>query len=174
MRERRGWRLFYLGRAIANCFSFAMQQCHTHPKVKDGPKRRRETSSTLRARTASVAPTFGSATATSSSLTVRQSPVETISSIESASNSTESCKTDERKSSVSTAPQLSQTPLSTPQMSAISTLPNGLGQQALEQHQKNYHDASTTFHSENSLSGLPSDADGIKMINPFESFTVVI
>lgn len=148
-----------------------MQQCHTHPKIKDGPKRRRETSSSLRAR--SVAPTFGSATATSS-LPVRQSPVETISSIESASNSTESGKTDDTTSSVSTAPQLSQTPLSTPQMNAISNLPNGLGQQSLEQHQKIYHDASTTFLSENSLPGLTGDADGVKMINPFESFTVVI
>ena len=152
-----------------------MQQCHTHPKVKDGPKRRRETSSSLRARTASVAPAFGSTTATSSlSLPVRQSPVETISSIESVSNSTESVKTDDRKSSVSTAPQLSQTPLSTPQMNAISSLPNGLCHQPLEQHQKNYHDATTTFHSENSLTSLSNDTDGIKMINPFESFAVVI
>src|SRR5215469_11333607 len=151
-----------------------MQQCHTHPKVKDGPKRRRETSNSIRARATSVAPAFGSATATSS-LPVRQSPVETISSIESASNSTESCKNDERKSSISTVPQLSQTPLSTPQMNTTSSLPNGLGQQPLEQHQKVYHDASTTFHSENSLTGLSSDTtDGIKMINPFESFTVVI
>jgi hypothetical protein len=150
-----------------------MQQCHTHPKVKDGPKRRRETSSSLRARATSVAPTFASATATSS-MPVRQSPVETISSIESASSSTESGKSDERKSSVSTAPLLSQTPLSTPQMTTISSLPNGLGQQQLEQHQKIYHETPTTFHSENSLPGLSGDTDGIKMINPFESFTVVI
>jgi len=156
---------------------FPMQQCHTHPKVKDGPKRRRETSSSLRARTSSVAPAFGSATATSSlssSLPVRQSPVETISSIESVSNSTESGKTDDRKSSVSTLPQLSHTPLSTPQMNTISSLPNGLGHQPLDQHQKNYHDATTTFHSENSLTGLSTDTDGIKMINPFESFAVVM
>jgi hypothetical protein len=151
----------------------SIQQCHTHPKVKDGPKRRRETSSSLRVRTTSVAPNFGSATATSS-LQVRQSPVETISSIESVSNSTESGKTDDRKSSISTAPQLSQTPHSTPQMNTTSNLPNGIGQQPLEQHQKNYHDASTTFLSENGLPNLTGDADGVKMINPFESFTVVI
>lgn len=144
-----------------------MQQCHTHPKVKDGPKRRRETSSSAHTRAASVASNFGSAT-TTSSVPARQSPVETISSIESASNSTESGKTDETKSSVFTTPLLPHTPLSTPQMS------NGLGQQPLEQHQKLYHNMPTAFHSQNSLPGLNIDTDGVKTINPFESFATVV
>ncbi|KAF2834682.1 hypothetical protein M501DRAFT_943456 [Patellaria atrata CBS 101060] len=46
-------------------------KCHTHPKVKDGPKRRRETSHTLRARALS------SASAASSSFPVKE-PVRDI------------------------------------------------------------------------------------------------
>jgi len=144
------------------------QQCHTHPKVKDGPKRRRETSSSLRARAASTSSNY--ATTTNASVESAQSLSDT-STVETPTNNVEAIKIEETKATPFSTPQMSQTPAPTPHLGAISTIPLVVDEQMID-HQQRHLEVHDNLHGV--LPGLNIDANGIRTINPFDSFTTML
>lgn len=66
---------------------------------------------------------------------------------------------------------MSQTPLSTPHMSAISGLPSVVDEQPLD-HNQQHLDARSSLHA--GLPGLNIDTNGVKTINPLDSFPSMI
>lgn len=142
-------------------------QCHTHAKVKDGPKRRRETSSSLRARAASISSNYATTASISAPST---QPSSETSAVHTPTNSTDVIKIEETKPTPYSTPQMSQTPLSTPHMSAISGLPSVVDEQPLDQgHHLHGH---STLHA--GLPVLNIDTNDVKTINPLDSFTSII
>jgi hypothetical protein len=136
--------------------------------VKDGPKRRRETSTSLRARAASTSSTY--AAVANVSVPSTQSSSDT-SAVHTPTTSADIIKIEEAKSTPYSTPQMSQTPLSTPHMGALSGLPSVVDEQPLD-HNQQHLDAHSNLHA--GLPGLNIDTNGVKTINPLDSFASMI
>jgi len=91
--------------------------------------------------------------------------------VETPTNNTEVIKIEETKATPFSTPQMSQTPASTPHFGAISTIPLVVDEQTTDQQQRHL-EVRDSLHGV--LPGLNIDANGIRTINPFDSFTTML
>lgn len=133
-------------------------KCHTHPKVKDGPKRRRETSHAARARAVS------SASATSSSYPISKEPSQDLHIQSQSGSSTNPTTTPSKAPSVHANIEPKQEPvgeLFSPPLRSISTF-SGQGQS--QAHLQGQHQHQNT----------EPELAGVKAISPLNSLASMI